>query len=131
MIKLSTVTAIARRREHSIASQARIGMVALRAYATLTRTHFTYFGPPLPQVKVLLQLRSRIRMLFDTLERAVNLIKKTTISTGLKTTVNVIKRLYETGRNATAAMKQTIKDTVLFHKTLPKWNYTISPNIGH
>jgi hypothetical protein len=70
-------------------------------------------------------------MLFDTLERAVNLIKKTTISTGLKTTVNVIKRLYETGRNATAAMKQTIKDTVLFHKTLPKWNYIISPNIGH
>lgn len=70
-------------------------------------------------------------MLFDTLEHAVNLMKKTTTSTGLKTTVNVIKRLYETGRNATDAMKKIIKDTVLFHDTLPKWNYTISPKIGH
>ncbi len=70
-------------------------------------------------------------MLFDTLDRAVNLMKKTTTSTGLKTTVNVIKRVYETGRNASEAMKQTIKDTVLFHKMLPKWNYTITPNIEH
>jgi hypothetical protein len=69
-------------------------------------------------------------MLFDTLERAVELMRKATTSTGLKTTVNVIKRIYETGRNATDAMKETIRNTVQFHELLPKWNYTITPQFG-
>ena len=69
-------------------------------------------------------------MLFDTLGRAVELMRKASTSTGLKTTVNVIKRIYETGRNATAAMKDTIREKVTFHDLLPKWNYTITPQIG-
>ena len=69
-------------------------------------------------------------MLFDTLDRAVTLMKKASTSTGLKTTVNVIKRLYETGRTATAAIKQTIRQTLTFHDLLPKWNYTITPQTG-
>jgi hypothetical protein len=69
-------------------------------------------------------------MLFDTLERAVELMRKATTSTGLKTTVNVIKRIYETGRNATDAMKEMIRNTVQFHELLPKWNYTITPQFG-
>jgi hypothetical protein len=69
-------------------------------------------------------------MLFDTLERAVELMRKATTSTGLKTTVNVIKRIYQTGRNATDAMKETIRATVRFHELLPKWNYTLTPKIG-
>lgn len=68
-------------------------------------------------------------MLFDTLERAVELMRKAATSTGLKTTVNVIKRAYETGRNATHQMKETIRATVQFHELLPKWNYTITPQI--
>lgn len=66
-------------------------------------------------------------MLFDTLDRVVQLMRKSTTSTGLRTTVNVIRRMYETGRNATAAMKAVINETVLFHDLLPKWNYTVSP----
>lgn len=69
-------------------------------------------------------------MLFDTLARAVDLMRKATTSTGLRTTVNVIRRLYETGRVATKAMIDTIRSTVHFHDLLPKWNYTLSPQTG-
>jgi len=70
-------------------------------------------------------------MMFDTLEQVVDLMRKATTSTGLRTTVNVIKRIYETGRNATETIKALLKETVTFHDILPKWNYTISPQIGH
>jgi len=70
-------------------------------------------------------------MLFDTLDHVVELMRKANTSTGLRTTVNVIKRIYETGREATAMIKAVIKETVQFHNLLPKWNYTISPQIGH
>ncbi len=67
-------------------------------------------------------------MLFDTLEHVVELMRKATTSTGLRTTVNVIKRIYETGRQATATMNAVIKETVTLHDLLPKWNYTILPS---
>lgn len=66
-------------------------------------------------------------LLLDTLARAVSLMRKATTATGLKTTVNVIHQLYETGRNATQAMIHAIRATVKFHKLLPKWNYTLTP----
>lgn len=68
-------------------------------------------------------------MLFDTLETVVSLMRKATTTTGLTTTVNVIKRLYESGRKATAEMKDRIRSIVEFAETLPKWNYTIKPQI--
>lgn len=68
-------------------------------------------------------------MLFDTLDRVVELMRKATTSTGLKTTVNVIRKIYETGRIATNAMKATIRNTVNFNEILPKWNYTITPQM--
>ncbi|MCC7085859.1 MAG: hypothetical protein IT427_12730, partial [Pirellulales bacterium] len=37
-------------------------------------------------------------MLFDTLERCVELMRKASTSTGLQTTVNVIRNIYATGR---------------------------------
>ena len=70
-------------------------------------------------------------MLFDTLERTVELMRKASTSTGLKTTVNVIKKIYETGRNATDAIKSIVRTIVKFHDLLPNWNYTIMPQIGH
>ena len=66
-------------------------------------------------------------MLFDTLARVVSLMRKAATSTGLKTTVNVIRKIYETGRQATAAMKQVINSTLTFHELLSKWNYTLTP----
>jgi hypothetical protein len=70
-------------------------------------------------------------MLFDTLERCVELMRKASTSTGLRTTVNVIRGIYETGRNAAQAIKDAIRSTIHFHEILPKWNYTIKPQIGH
>ncbi len=66
-------------------------------------------------------------MLFDTLETVVELMRKTNTSTGLRTTVNVIRRLYETGRNATEEIKNNLK--IVFDDLLPKWNYRATPQV--
>ncbi|MCP4300828.1 MAG: ISAzo13 family transposase, partial [Gammaproteobacteria bacterium] len=64
-------------------------------------------------------------MLFDTLETVVNLMRRAATATGLRTTVNVIRRCYETGRNATDEMKQQLR--IVYDELLPKWNYTATP----
>ena len=64
-------------------------------------------------------------MLFDTLETVVELMRKTTTTTGLRTTVNVIRSLYETGRNATEEIKSNLK--IVFDDLLPQWNYRATP----
>ena len=66
-------------------------------------------------------------MLFDTIDRVVELMRRTKTSTGLRTTVNIIRRLYETKRNATEEMKANLRIT--YDKLLPKWNYVASPEI--
>lgn len=68
-------------------------------------------------------------MLFDTLDRVVELMRRTNTSTGLKTTVNVIRREYETKRNATRQMKQSLR--IKFDDFLSKWNYVATPESGH
>jgi hypothetical protein len=66
-------------------------------------------------------------MLFDTIETVVELMRRTTTSTGLKATVNVIRRCYETGRNATEQMKQDLG--IIYDDLLPRWNYRAVPEI--
>jgi len=68
-------------------------------------------------------------MLFETRERVVQLLRKATTRTGLRTTVNVIRCVYETGRAATDEMKAVIRSTVPFADLLPKWNDTLTPKI--
>ncbi len=64
-------------------------------------------------------------MLFDTLDTVVTLMRKASTSTGLSTTVNVIRRHDETGRKATAQLKQNLR--IVFDNLLPKWNYRAIP----
>ena len=64
-------------------------------------------------------------MLFDNLDTVVALMGKATTTTGLKTTVNVIRRVYQTGRNATDEIKRNLK--IVFDDLLPKWNYRVIP----
>jgi hypothetical protein len=64
-------------------------------------------------------------LLFDTLETVVRLMRKAATSTGLKTTVNVIRGAYEIGRQVTADFKASLP--ILFDKLLPKWNYRAAP----
>ena len=71
--------------------------------------------------------RSCAGQLFDSLSRAVTLMRQATTRTGLRTTVNVIRRAYETGRNATKEMKQLLASLVQYDDLLPNWNYSFSP----
>ena len=64
-------------------------------------------------------------MLFDTLDTVVRLMRKASTTTGLQTTVNVIRRVYETGRKVAENFKATM--TILFDELLPKWNYVAKP----
>ena len=64
-------------------------------------------------------------MLFDCVDTVVNLMRQTSTRTGLRATVNVIERLYETGQKATDEMKSQLRIT--YDKILPKWNYTANP----
>ena len=64
-------------------------------------------------------------LLFDTLDTVVALMRKASTRMGLKTTVNVIHRVYETGRKYAAAFKANMP--LVFDKLLPKWNYRVVP----
>ena len=64
-------------------------------------------------------------LLFDTLETVVRLMRRASTTTGLKTTVNVIRRAYEIGRQVTDDFKHNM--TILFDNILPKWNYRAIP----
>ena len=52
-------------------------------------------------------------------------MRKAATSTGLKTTVNVIRRLYETGRQVAADFKAALP--ILFDDLFPEWNYRAIP----
>ena len=64
-------------------------------------------------------------MLFDTIETVVELMRRASTTTGLRTTVNVIRRFYETKRNATDKMKQELR--IRHDEFLAKWNYVATP----
>lgn len=64
-------------------------------------------------------------MLFDTLETVVELMRRASTTTGLRTTVNVIRRLYETKRKATAEMIRNLR--IRHDDFLAQWNYIATP----
>lgn len=55
----------------------------------------------------------------------VRLMRRAATSTGLRTTVNVIRRFYTTGREVTKDFKRHLP--LLFDDLLPKWNYRAVP----
>jgi len=65
-------------------------------------------------------------MLFDSLERVVELMRRTTTRSGLRTTVAVMKRIYQTGREASDWMKSSIR--INYDQVIPRWNYEIKPS---
>jgi hypothetical protein len=64
-------------------------------------------------------------VLFDTLATVRSLMEKTSTRTGLKATVRVIEKTYETGRKASDAFKADMP--IKFDDILPKWNYEVVP----
>ena len=64
-------------------------------------------------------------MLFDTLDTVTRLMRKAATLTGLRTTVNVMRGVYETGRKADEAFRSSMP--LLFDEILPAWNYVAVP----
>ena len=64
-------------------------------------------------------------MLFDSLDTVVRLMRRATTSSGLRTTVHVIRKAFETGRKLAADFKDTM--AIKFSRILPKWNYSAIP----
>jgi hypothetical protein len=52
-------------------------------------------------------------------------MSKATTQTGLKVVVNILDKVYETGRKVADGFKKTMK--LVFDKLLPKFNYKAIP----
>jgi len=65
--------------------------------------------------------------------KSVNLVKKlimkTSTKTGLTVKVNIIDKIYQTGREVAKGFKETIHENsqIIFHEILPNWNYSVVP----
>jgi hypothetical protein len=64
-------------------------------------------------------------VIFRSLETVRHYMAKAETSTGLKTRVRVLEKVYETGRKCAAGFKEAMK--IAFDKLLPKWNYRAIP----
>lgn len=64
-------------------------------------------------------------VIFTSIELVKALVEKTSTSTGLKVVVQIIDKVYETGRKVADDFKETIQ--IIFDDFLPQWNYTAVP----
>ena len=64
-------------------------------------------------------------VVFENVPLVKQLIERTRTRTGLRVSVDIISRAYETGRKAAKQLKANLK--IAFDSIFPKWNYTISP----
>lgn len=69
-------------------------------------------------------------MILKSVELVKELMEKTKTGKGLRVTVNMINKVYQTGRKVSSEFKENIKEngSIKFDQFLPKWNYTIVPN---
>jgi hypothetical protein len=65
-------------------------------------------------------------VVFHSLSLVKQLIERTQTSTGLRVTVDILDRVYETGRKAAQDMKSSLQ--VIADAFLPAWNYAVRPN---
>jgi len=64
-------------------------------------------------------------VIFHSVELVKDLMKRTKTQTGLRVTVNIIKKMYETGRKVSDGFRDHMQ--ILFDKYLSKWNYRAVP----
>ncbi len=67
-------------------------------------------------------------VIFHTLEIARQFIGRAKTTTGLRVTVGLLEKVYETGRKYAEGFKTNMK--ILFDEHLPKWNYRAVPQTG-
>ena len=66
-------------------------------------------------------------VVFHTVQLVKGLVEKTRTSTGLAVTVDIIDKVYETGRKCAAGFKKNMK--IVFDDLMPKWNYRAIPTL--
>ena len=64
-------------------------------------------------------------VIFTSVELVQELMAKTRTKTGLEVTVNILDKVYATGRQVAAQVKEQL--CVLFDTALPQWNYRMAP----
>ena len=64
-------------------------------------------------------------VIFKSVEMVKALMAKATTNSGLRVTVNILDKVYETGRKVAADVKKQLR--ILFDEVLPKWNYRLFP----
>lgn len=64
-------------------------------------------------------------VIFTGVELVKELMEKATTKTGLEVQVNILDKVYQTGRRVADDVKEQIQ--VVFAAALPKWNYTLVP----
>ena len=67
-------------------------------------------------------------VLFDSVATVKRLLEKTSTATGLGVVVEVLDKVYQTGRAYTEGFKESMK--IVFDALLPKWNYRAVPSPG-
>lgn len=65
-------------------------------------------------------------VIFTSVTLVKALMEKTQTTQGLKVVVEVIEKVYQTGRQAAQGFKTTMR--ILFDEVLPQWNYRALPN---
>jgi hypothetical protein len=65
-------------------------------------------------------------VIFHTVELVKGLMEKAKTSTGLEVTVDILDKVYQTGRKYAADFKETMR--IVFDDVLPKWNYRAIPS---
>jgi hypothetical protein len=65
-------------------------------------------------------------VIFQSIELVKELMEKAKTSTGLHVTVDILDKVYQTGRKYAKGFQENMK--ILFDEILPKWNYRVVPN---
>jgi hypothetical protein len=65
-------------------------------------------------------------VIFHTLDLVKELMEKAKTRTGLRVTVNILDKVYQTGRKCTESFKRQMP--IVFDAVLPKWNYRAVPS---
>ena len=65
-------------------------------------------------------------VIFESVELVKELMEKAGTSTGLRVTVDILGKVYQTGRKYAEGFKENLK--IVFDEILPKWNYRAVPS---
>ena len=65
-------------------------------------------------------------MIFESVELVKGLMERAKTSTGLRVTVDIPDKVYQTGRKYVKGFKENME--IVFDEILPKWNYRAVPS---